>query len=140
LARHFVALATKKHGRPPVKIRPNEIKKLQRYEWTGNVRELQHVIERAVIMSHGNVLDLTDILPASNSRPREEGPTPARGSILSFSELKRLERDSIVAALKESEGKIYGADGAADLLGVKPTTLSSRIKALGISRTAKTTR
>jgi transcriptional regulator with GAF, ATPase, and Fis domain len=140
LVHHFVDLAARKHGRPLVKVTRAQLKKLEGYEWAGNVRELQHVIERAVIMSQGSALDLTGMLPGVRVKARKETAAPIAAGIVSFSELKKLERDSIVTALKQSGGKIYGADGAAELLGVKPTTLASRMKALDISKTANSTR
>ncbi|MFO1003650.1 MAG: hydrogenase, partial [Planctomycetaceae bacterium] len=95
------------------------------------VRELQHTLERACIIAADGRLRFD--LPASSSRQhpeRSESPTPQR--ILTEEELRILEADNIRAALSQCHGKVYGPNGAAALLEVKPTTLNSRIKSLGI--------
>ncbi len=111
---------------------------LERYNWPGNVRELQNVIERATITaSAGNLrFDL------SSGRDRSDRPTAggaprvqAAEAIRSPAEMKQLERDNIAAALRHAGGKIYGSDGAARLLGMKPTTLLSRLVRLGLKPT-----
>lgn len=139
LARHFVMTTSKKHGLPPVKLTRAQLKALGRYEWPGNVRELQHVIERALIMSSGGKDDFVSaMIPGGDSGRGTEtsstGVPKNKDTVISFGELKRLEQGSIEAALKQANGKIYGSGGAAELLGVKPTTLASRMKTLGISK------
>jgi len=113
--------------------------KLKRYDWPGNIRELQNVIERALITSpDGRRLNLERALP--DSVTGRSGETPAgsaragRDRILTAEDLKDLERTNLLRALEASEWKISGAGGAAERLGVNPNTLSSRMKALGIRR------
>jgi transcriptional regulator with GAF, ATPase, and Fis domain len=92
---------------------------------------LQNAVERAVILSRGNplVFDETSVPPKVQASALGQG-----ASMLTRSELKERERESLVAALAQTRGKIFGPDGAAALLGMKPTTLASRIKVLGIQR------
>ncbi len=130
LAVHFAALACTKHGVPCVRLTKKHLKKLMMSDWPGNVRELQHVVERAVIMSAGGKFDIAtsfEELPAAKGRSKNAAVVP-------LAELKEMEEQSIRAALKEAGGKVYGDTGAAALLGVKPTTLASRMKAMGIER------
>ncbi|MGE0706798.1 MAG: sigma 54-interacting transcriptional regulator [Planctomycetota bacterium] len=133
LAEHFAALGARRLGRPRPRLTQAALQQLQRYAWPGNVRELQHVVERALITAGGRRLsfDLPEQDPAPPSTPRAPAPPPR---ILTAAELRRLEADNLRAALAAARGKVYGPDGAAALLGLKPTTLSSRLKALGIER------
>ncbi len=101
---------------------------LQGYDWPGNVRELRNVIERSAITAKSAVLhfDLPSHEPRQ-SADRATDPVPYR-------ELKRRERDNLVAALQATGWKIYGPGGAAELLQVKPTTLASRVKKMGLKK------
>ena len=96
------------------------------YSWPGNIRELQNVVERAVILARGNVLGLADFeLPSLGSdavRPDPERPGD--------------ERQQIEEALAASRGRVYGVEGAAETLGVPPSTLEARIRRLGIDKHA----
>jgi transcriptional regulator with GAF, ATPase, and Fis domain len=135
LAEHFLALAARKLGRPKPRLTLADAQRLQRYGWPGNVRELQHVIERAVILSEGDrpVIELPADPAAASPQSR---PSPLRDHgdrVLTDAEVRRLEADNIRAALSRTAGKVSGPGGAAELLGIRPTTLASRIKALGLS-------
>lgn len=106
---------------------------LTAYQWPGNVRELQNLIERAVIISGNKQLNLEAIIPAgSKDKLVTVKATAAR--ILTSEELANLEKENIVTALKKTGWKISGKNGAAALLKLPPTTLTSKIKALGIVR------
>jgi transcriptional regulator with GAF, ATPase, and Fis domain len=110
---------------------------LTSHEWPGNVRELQNAIERAVILAQGILLQF-DWLQVANTPPIVlAGPadTPA---VLTSAELKRRERENLTVALAQTGGKVFGPTGAAALLGMKPTTVISRIKALGLERNKPT--
>lgn len=134
LANHFVEQAARRLNRPVPRVAAAALPELAAYDWTGNVRELQNAVERAVILSQGGPLSFDLACPA---RPtRNLAAHAATAEILTRDELKRRERESIIAALARSGGRIFGADGAAELLGMKPTTLASRIKALGLDRRA----
>lgn len=109
------------------------LNQLAAHDWPGNVRELQNVIERAVILSQGSALRVQ--LPSSLSPVRDSSlSTVSLAKVTTRDDLKSQERESIVQALRLAKGRIFGADGAAALLGMKPTTLASRIKALGIKK------
>jgi transcriptional regulator with GAF, ATPase, and Fis domain len=134
LAEHFLALSARKLGRSRPRLTLANVQQLQRYAWPGNVRELQHVIERAVITADGARLAIE--LPDGAAGP--SGTTTSSVSVgseqvLTDAEMRRLEAENIRRALRQAGGKVSGAGGAAELLGMKPTTLASRIKALGLS-------
>ena len=102
------------------------------YPWPGNVRELQNVIERAVITDRGGPLSFD--LPEGGT-PRLSATTAATDSdVLSEEEMKRFERDNVLRALEQTRWHVYGPTGAASLLGIKPTTLASRMKRMGLAR------
>jgi transcriptional regulator with GAF, ATPase, and Fis domain len=136
LAMHFIRQAAARMNRPPPPMTQGMLRRLAGYDWPGNVRELQNAVERAVILSQGGPLRLESFdLP--EARPQTPPPGHARPPTegwLTRDELKRRERESIAAALGQSGGKVFGPGGAAELLGMKPTTLASRIKALGIPK------
>lgn len=131
LAEHFLTRFARQLGRPCPRLTLANIQQLQRYDWPGNVRELQHTLERACIIAADGRLRFD--FPATSSKQqsdRSESSTPQR--ILTDEELRAFEAENIRAALSHCHGKVYGPNGAAELLGVKPTTLNSRIKSLGI--------
>ena len=133
LAEHFLNLLCRKLGRPKPRLTLANVQTLQKYSWPGNVRELQHVIERAVITAQGGRLAIelpTAPSPAGRSFPSVALPV---NQVLTEVELRQLEADNIRAALQQTKGKVSGPSGAAELLRMKPTTLTSRIKALGIT-------
>ncbi|MBX9628837.1 MAG: sigma 54-interacting transcriptional regulator [Gemmataceae bacterium] len=132
LAEHFLALSARKLGRPAPKLTLAAVRQLQQYTWPGNVRELQHVIERAVITADGGRLAVD--LPSAPARPPAAAHQPPAGNdrVLTDAEVRVFEADNIRAALRHANGKVSGPGGAAERLGVKPTTLASRMRALGI--------
>lgn len=131
LAEHFLTRFARQLGRPRPRLTLANLQQLQRYDWPGNVRELQHTLERACIIAADGRLRFD--FPTTSSKhqfERSESSTPQR--ILTDEELRAFEAENIRAALSQCHGKVYGPNGAAALLGVKPTTLNSRIKSLGI--------
>jgi transcriptional regulator with GAF, ATPase, and Fis domain len=139
LAEHFVSLYRARMNRLEIRFTNDDARILQGYDWPGNVRELQNVIERATIVSRGPRLRLDLAMASGGSQlapSDEKGAAPNSGSarIIPRDRLQRLERDSIVAALEQASWKVSGAHGAAQLLGVNPNTLASRIRSLGIKR------
>jgi PAS domain S-box-containing protein len=113
--------------------------KLKRYAWPGNVRELQNVIERAIITStDGRRLNLDRALPEAPAASVEaSAPAGALERVLTADELRDIERTNLVRALEATGWKISGAGGAAELVGLNPNTLSSRLKSLGIQRSGR---
>jgi len=146
LAMFFLGRFAKKFGRPTQTISAETMERLVRYPWPGNIRELQNVIERAVVLSRGPVLELgRDLLPAV-SRPdaapsgEREKPSAERATPSGLAgALEETERAHIVAALERTDGVIEGPRGAAKLLEIHPNTLRSRMEKLGIKRTGPRT-
>ena len=134
LARHFMELSVKELRCSKPRLTRAGVAKLQSYDWPGNIRELRNVIERAVIISRGGALDFD--LPVRNSPPplAAREATSSEPEILTEPELQRRERENLLAALHQTNWKIRGADGASELLGVKPTTLVTRMKKWGLQR------
>ena len=134
LTAHFLAHSAQRVNRRVPRLTQAVLGQLAAHHWPGNVRELQNVIERAVILSQGRTLDIH--LPSSPSRdPRNpSAPTPPASQVTTRQAWKRHEQENIAQALRLTHGKLFGANGAAALLGMKPTTLASRIKALGLKR------
>jgi transcriptional regulator with GAF, ATPase, and Fis domain len=136
LAQHLLALVGKKLNRPGLRLTPANIHQLQHYDWPGNVRELQNLIERAVIVARrGQALYFP--IPADAHSSAHANPLPAPDAsvptcILTEAMRREQDRRNLIAALEQARGKIAGPGGAAELLGIKSTTLKSRIKALGI--------
>jgi PAS domain S-box-containing protein len=110
--------------------------RLKAYAWPGNVRELQNVVERAVLTARDGQLNLERALPlAAAEVPSGSGDAvPSEAPVLTAEELSRIERQNLVRALERCGWRIAGESGAARLLGVAPSTLTSRMKALGVSR------
>jgi transcriptional regulator with GAF, ATPase, and Fis domain len=136
LAEHFLARASRKLERR-ARFAEEDLGELQRYAWPGNIRELQNVIERAVITARGGRLRLDLPGPGADAATgRAVSADPQAPPILTEEAIRDLERKNLLAALERSGGRIYGAGGAAEMLGMKPTTLSSRIERLGLKRGA----
>lgn len=140
LAKHFVEASVKKLRCPKPRLTRAGLSKLQNYDWPGNIRELQNVIERAVIISRGGVLDF-DLPTTAATLPRVRQSVQAEGNaesaFLTEAELQRRERENLLVILEKTNWKIKGAEGAAELLGIKPTTLKARIKKMGLKRRPK---
>jgi transcriptional regulator with GAF, ATPase, and Fis domain len=138
LAKHFIDLSVRELRSPKPRLTRAGISKLQSYDWPGNIRELRNVIDRAVILARGGALDFD--LPGGEAMPRSISPRPPaapdgeNAGFLTESEMRGRERDNLLAVLEKSGWKIKGENGAAELLGIKPTTLISRIKKLGLKR------
>ena len=136
LAMHFLELACREFGRRRLSLSRQQANLLLAYDWSGNVRELKNVIERAVILSLGDHLRLELAFPdAPLANGSGDSFSNSRSTpILTVTELKERERENILAALRQTDGQISGDGGAAELIGVHASTLSSRIRALGISK------
>jgi transcriptional regulator with GAF, ATPase, and Fis domain len=137
LAKHFTELSVKELRCPKPRLTRAAVARLQNYDWPGNIRELRNVIERAVILARGGPLHFD--LPVTDSAPppASSAPHPGPQTGLEFfteAEMQRRERENLVAVLEKAGWKIKGPDGAAELIGLKPTTLLSRMKKMGLTR------
>ncbi len=133
LAAHFLEQACRRLGMPSRRLKQRHVEALQSYPWPGNIRELQNVVERAVIGAKLGPLEF-DLPQDSHNQQRASGAAEqSKGrisGILNYSELKSRERDNLLAALQATRWRISGPAGAAKLLGLRPTTLASKIKTL----------
>lgn len=143
LAAHFLSQTCRRLGVQEVPLKRRHVLMLRNYDWPGNIRELQNVIERAVITARSGVLqfELSEkkVLTQEANRaliasPQQQVRPENEIGIRTHGDLKTQERENILAALQSARWKISGPGGAANLLGVKPTTVASRMKAMGISR------
>ena len=132
LVRHFVEKHCRKLGRPTLQVSRAAMKSLQSQDWPGNIRELENVVERAVISTRGEMIDLIEE-PASAER-RPPGPIAASDDVRS---LEQVERDHIVATLERLHWRVTGAGGVAEVLDINSSTLRSRMRKLGIERPAR---
>lgn len=119
LVRHFAQKYARRMDKTIDTISSNVFFKLERWSWPGNIRELESFIERAVILTQGNVLN-APISELFETLSDEAPPS-------------QTERDQIIRALKEAKGRVAGPDGAAERLGLKRTTLIGRLKKYGIN-------
>lgn len=141
LAKNFVAVSVKTLGCPPPRLTRAGVVQLTNYDWPGNIRELKNVIERAVILARGGPLEFDlptkqfGIPKSLNANPTPESIEP--GAFFTEAEMQLRERENLARALARANGKIKGPGGAAELLGIKPTTLLSRIKKMGLERSSQ---
>jgi transcriptional regulator with GAF, ATPase, and Fis domain len=139
LAEHFLRLHCRTAGRAGLRLSEDDRTRLRRYPWPGNIRELQHVMERAVILSSRPPLRVDLALPmvtSAGESASSPGYDAGRGRPLTAEELRSLERSNLIKALEQAAWRISGADGAAAILGLSPSTLRDRMRALGIKRPA----
>jgi PAS domain S-box-containing protein len=149
LMEYFIDRYASKAGKKIRSVNKKTLELFQAYSWPGNVRELQNVIERslifcdtdifsverAVITSLGGEMNLEDSLPQSKSETPDQKIEPTElDDVLNAAQIENLERQNILKALNRCDWRISGKDGAAKLLEVPPSTLSSRMKSLNIKR------
>jgi PAS domain S-box-containing protein len=138
IASHFLERICKDFGHRPLTLSRQQAVLLKRYNWPGNVRELKNVIERAVILSQGKVLRLdlamTDLLEQSAARGAAPQPLNGSDELLTEAQLREFEKANMVTALRLADWRVSGPEGAAQLLGIKPTTFTDRMKKFGILR------
>jgi formate hydrogenlyase transcriptional activator len=141
LARFFVSRYARSLGKKITDISEAATQKLLSYSWPGNIRELQNVIERALILANGPILDLeSDLMGVSASPALHEPPLTiaevSNADQSSVQTLQEVERAHILAVLQQTHGVIEGSNGAAKTLGMHPNTLRHRMEKLGIKRSA----
>lgn len=136
IAEHFAISIAKEIGREIKPLSPKAIRALRSYTWPGNIRELRNIVERAVITTANGDLVFADLKP-SRAEPADHSiakPATDSNGVMTDSDLRELERGNLIRALDKCNGKVSGADGAASLLGLPPSTVASRLKALKIKR------
>lgn len=133
---HFLKRAEIKFNRSGIKLSKSNLIQLENYSWPGNIRELQNVVERAVIISRSGrlIFDLPDHSSHKKLSRQESFSNVVfvNDKVSTFSEIKQYERENILKALNQTGWKIFGVGGAAELLDIPPTTLTTRIKRLGL--------
>jgi transcriptional regulator with GAF, ATPase, and Fis domain len=138
LAQHFLGHYCRKYRVKEPRLTREHIEQLNAYTWPGNVRELRNVIERAAITLSSKesrqALDFRHLLTQSSGLTPERKRASSAPQIMTEQDIRSLERDNLIAVLKQTKWKVSGAGGAAELLGVNPATLASRLRAFGISR------
>lgn len=141
LANHFLKRYLTDMNRPMFQFPQDQIDRLTQYHWPGNVRELQNIVERLAITSSSDSarFEILSGLCADVGHPGRRVPVSERTSVFTEEEMTEFQISNITNALEHCNGKIYGPDGAAALLGLKPTTLATRMKKLGIRRSRKFT-
>jgi DNA-binding NtrC family response regulator len=139
LAEHFLTRTCADLGRDPMTWSKQQVNRLMGHRWPGNIRELRNVIERAVILSTGARARLDQAMPDDAGIQADVEVAPAQSAGTDFvtdAEMREREKANLIAALRHTDWRVWGPDGAAVLLGIKPSTLTYRIKALGITRPA----
>ena len=135
LVRHFAEDFSRRMGKKIEAISSRTMNDLREYQWPGNIRELQNVIERSVILSSGPILNVAvaELRPNATPMPADEA-SPAKSTRRTpvRSILAEVDKNQIIRALEETGGRIGGADGAAARIGLKRTTFITRMKKLGI--------
>jgi len=137
LAEHFVSKFSRRMARKIDPLSADCIARLKSYNWPGNVRELQNVVERGVITARHGRLNLDFAFPEDRQTPEAAGPITGAGfgaDIKTAQEIQQVERSNLLLALEKSQWRVAGEKGAAKLLGMPPSTLQSKMKALNIKR------
>jgi PAS domain S-box-containing protein len=138
LAQHFLEQTCKDFGRETLTLTRTQAAKLRAYDWPGNVRELKNVIERAVILSTSKVLRLDLSMPGMAQEAGAMVDLALQAEeILTEKDMREFQKANIMRALKQANGKVSGKGGAAELLGVRPTTLADRIRTWKIKRPSR---
>ena len=132
LAAHFLERACNEFQREKLPLTQLHVELLHAYDWPGNIRELRNVIERAVILSQQGRLPLELALPQCPTSVEDHVSQAQAGGYVSEAEWQRRYRTNLVAALDAAHWRVSGKDGAADLLGINPSTLRDRMKSLAI--------
>jgi DNA-binding NtrC family response regulator len=137
LVEYFVHRFATKAGKDIRSIEKKTLDLLQSYDWPGNIRELQNVIERSVILTTGEAFSVDELWLSKKSvspAPLVKAPPLVKGQVAKGQTEPRSEREIIEAALSATRGRVSGQSGAAAKLGIPPSTLEARIKALKINK------
>jgi len=135
LAQHFLEQTCTNFGRDVLALTRAQAANLRAYSWPGNVRELKNVIERAVILSTGKVLRLDLSMPGLKIDIDEIAEAAMSGNeVLTERDMREFQKNNTVKALEQANWKVSGIGGAAELLGIRPTTLADRIRTMKIKK------
>ena len=136
LAAHFLETICREMGREPLRMTQSQVSILKRQSWPGNIRELKNVMERAVILSTGSRFRLDLALSDSPTEIRLTSAPSAKepSDFVTVAEFRELEKANLIAALQHANWIIWGPDGAAEMLGMKPSTLTYQMKTFGIEK------
>ena len=143
LAVHFLDQVCREFGRPRLQLTEAQAEIIRRYPWPGNIRELRNVIERAVILSAGAQLVLDLVLPSTPPPPVEQWSDPQKSGaakglrFFTEAEMREQQRANLVSAMEAAKWRITGKDGAAELLGVRPSTLADRLTRWQVKRPSR---
>ena len=133
LAQFFLEKTSRKIGKSGLSLSKASLATMMEYNWPGNIRELQHVIEREVIVTNHNIIDITpDKFSVGNNKV--DSGSSVLNSQNPHRTLKEVEKEAVIATLNFTNGKVRGKNGAAELLDINPSTLESRIRKLGINK------
>jgi transcriptional regulator with GAF, ATPase, and Fis domain len=139
LAEHFLARTCADLGRDPMRLSKQQVQRLMGHRWPGNIRELRNIIERAVILSTGNRARVDLVMPddaETQSDKTVDLVPPDSADFATEAEMREREKVNLIAALRHADWRVWGPDGAAGLLGIKPSTLTYRMKVFGITKPA----
>jgi len=125
---HFINYYNRKAGKKITGISDKALRKMMAYDWPGNIRELEHLIERHILLAKTSVIEDVS-LPAFVEKDQ-----PVAAPVGTIKTIEENERDHILAVLKKCNGKIWGLGGAAEILNLPPSTLKSKMKKLGIKK------
>jgi DNA-binding NtrC family response regulator len=128
LANYFINIYNRKSGKKITGVSDKILKHMMTYDWPGNIRELEHLIERSVLLAKGTIIEDVSI-PANQ---KKEVSAITQGFALKT--IHENERDYIIEVLKKCNGRVWGIGGAAELLNIPPSTLKSKMKKLGIQK------
>jgi transcriptional regulator with GAF, ATPase, and Fis domain len=137
LASAMLERMARRMGRDPEVLSEEDARALRAYSWPGNIRELRNLIERALIRSRGEPVRISDLLSGADSKaapPLREEDTDPGGvrEVLTEDQMRHYQQENMIAALSRCDGRVGGKNGAAELLGISPSTFKSRMKAMGI--------
>jgi len=141
IAQHFLDQTCMDFGREAMLLTRSQANELRNYGWPGNIRELKNVVERAVILSPSNVLRLDLSMP--NPGPDAMDAQPAAttqevdGGVLTEKEMREFQKKNLMAVLVQTNWRVSGPGGAAEILGVRPTTLADRVRTFGLKKPKK---
>jgi len=135
LAQYFLEQTCKDFGREAMTLTRSQAANTKAYSWPGNVRELKNVIERAVILSPGKTLRLDLSMPGLKSDDEPTAAAEPRGDeLMTEKEMRDFQKGNLIKALEQANWKVSGKGGAAELLGVRPTTLADRVRTFKIRK------